>query len=223
MEPLSIAASFIAMGQAIAAIPKIIAILRSATELGYELAGLLNELATLQAIQLSVEDSITALSGADHLYQIGRPETQLLLRTRNDLTDLVDGLQTLAERCSRKLGEHGLPRPNHLKLLWKSKDINRLRERARTICIHINLALSQISLVSQVTQTKLLLEIHSVTVPSTLPLREVQQAIQTLSSIQSLPDSTSSSAVLDCDVPSSMVTDKKAERIPLPAGAPRGF
>ncbi|KAF5863276.1 hypothetical protein ETB97_010398 [Aspergillus alliaceus] len=170
MEPLSIAASFIAMGQAIAAIPKIIAILRSATELGYELAGLLNELATLQAIQLSVEDSITALSGADHLYQLGRPETQLLLRTRNDLTDLVNGLQTLAERCSRKLGEHGLPRPNHLKLLWKSKDITRLRERARTICIHINLALSQISLVSQVTILGIGASLH-IKVPRVIPLK----------------------------------------------------
>lgn len=46
MEPISIAASFIALGQAVGMVPKFVKILRSTTHLGDELASLLNEVSS---------------------------------------------------------------------------------------------------------------------------------------------------------------------------------
>ncbi|KIW28409.1 uncharacterized protein PV07_08076 [Cladophialophora immunda] len=156
MDGLSTIGSIIAIAQAIGAIPSIIKTLDRFVHTKRELAGLLNELYTLQLLRLAVEDTGKLFSAADNPGELAIPEPPLLSRARTSLDKIITELRLLADRLERQSTLH------RLKFILCSRKIAQLQADARAIRENLHLALSQMALLSQHAHGKMLLEVHSI-------------------------------------------------------------
>ncbi|KAH6888502.1 hypothetical protein B0T10DRAFT_55492 [Thelonectria olida] len=210
MDPISLAASLIAIGQGIAAIPKIVEALRSSMHLSGELASLMNELSTLQALQLEVQTNAALLGQTGNLEQINTPESPLLQSARKSLKELILELNSLLDKC-RKASKDGKVTPKRLKFFWYSKKLSQLSDASRVIRQDIQSAMISMSLLSHHGQGRLLLEIRAITTSAVQETREGVTELRRLITAEQSADNgiTTDSPGLE-DTPSEPGTDNVA-------------
>ncbi|KAK3935506.1 hypothetical protein QBC46DRAFT_453439 [Diplogelasinospora grovesii] len=182
MDVISVAASVIAIGQAIGAIPKIVDAIRTFAHVNDELAALLNE-----ALRLSIQNSVDVLSPANSVPALAVPEPPLLASARHDFQILIGDLQNLTRRASASAIEVHVAVEENLPTEREGK--SDLHEH--TGCIES--ALSVIPTVGPLlssklnTHGKLLLEIHAITTASCkalqADLRDIREQLQSSSTV----------------------------------------
>ncbi|KAI8633123.1 hypothetical protein F5Y19DRAFT_490311 [Xylariaceae sp. FL1651] len=99
MEVIGAIASFIAIGQAIGTVPKIVATLRSLTGASAELHALAEELEYLHLVHEHMSDNIKLVSGEHSHALLKVKEPPLLQRLRSDLELTIHQLEELAAAC----------------------------------------------------------------------------------------------------------------------------
>ncbi|KAI1176610.1 hypothetical protein F4777DRAFT_546156 [Nemania sp. FL0916] len=126
MEVISVIASFVAIGQAIGTVPKIINTLRVFTNASDEIEALINELEGLYGFYQLMKENIDLFSGEHNPFPLRVDEPPNLKLVRKDMEILVAELQGMADWCLTNNG-------NNLKvskLRWwrKRNHVARLRE-----------------------------------------------------------------------------------------------
>ncbi|KAI0437087.1 hypothetical protein F4803DRAFT_175579 [Xylaria telfairii] len=129
MEVIGAIGSFIAIGQAIGAAPKIINALRSFTNASKELAALIDELEHLYVFYEYLRENVDLFSGEHNPSILRVQEPPYLKLVRKDVESLIVELQELVDSCLTEAG-------NSLtasKLRWwrKRRDVARLRDECR--------------------------------------------------------------------------------------------
>ncbi|KAI8623303.1 hypothetical protein F5Y19DRAFT_493107 [Xylariaceae sp. FL1651] len=100
MEVIGAIASFIAIGQAIGAVPKIANTLRSFTKASNELAALVEELDCLVLFNQYTKENISLFSGEHNSSHLKVKEPPYLEQARIRIESLIRELQRLAESCT---------------------------------------------------------------------------------------------------------------------------
>ncbi|KAK9421788.1 hypothetical protein SUNI508_05389 [Seiridium unicorne] len=166
MEVVGAAASFIAIGQALAAIPKLIRTIQAVANTRQELNELLFELEILGALYDEVEMCFELIRSDDSINNIVANEPAYIKRLKSELLGLLSQLQPLAKDCEVAVQQR-LSKRIRAKWIWEKSKITGLCERARRIQGYLQSAMSILafhaSRQEQRSQTKLLVEIHAVT------------------------------------------------------------
>lgn len=143
MDPLSIAASVIALTQASGAIGKSLAFLHSLCHIPDDFCNLVNEVSTLQAVLEQVKD---ALKQCDHgepkMPSILALELNTMKALKDDLNEAVGGLDALCSRLdatSKSLDEAGRTRISKRMWLREKSNIAKIRTRTNTAREHLTL------------------------------------------------------------------------------------
>ncbi|KAI0449491.1 hypothetical protein F5B21DRAFT_46870 [Xylaria acuta] len=126
MEVVGAIASFIAIGQAIGATPKIVKTLRSFTNASKELAALIGELECLYVFYEHLKGNIDLFSGEQNPALLRVEEPPYLKLVRKDLESLVVELQGLADSCLTE-GANIL-KASRLRWWRKRRDVAKLRD-----------------------------------------------------------------------------------------------
>ncbi|KAK4211536.1 ankyrin repeat-containing domain protein [Rhypophila decipiens] len=172
MEVVGAVASFIAIGQALAAVPSIVDILKALPTARMELIVLSNEFETLRATHADVSSLLDMLSD-----QLKAAEEQdldatvvidpaLLRRTEAELMALVSDLGQLISSCQSAPSNLGKSTVKRIKWLGSRGKILKLTERARDIRLGLQQAMASLSLRYHIGHTKMLLEIRRAVGPS---------------------------------------------------------
>ncbi|KAK3683416.1 hypothetical protein B0T22DRAFT_519327 [Podospora appendiculata] len=168
MDVLSAIASVIAIGQALQALPKIVDALRSLAEVKGELAGLLNELSTLQALHSQIQQVMDEFRSAHRsLLKNANAEIELLVR---DLEKLAQGLRYREFKVIKRATDT-------IKWKWSKGKVATLYARARRCRDDLHMAMSMLLMFGQSTGNRLLLEVHAVT---TISMPELHRGIQAI-------------------------------------------
>ncbi|KAI3316470.1 hypothetical protein HD806DRAFT_458195 [Xylariaceae sp. AK1471] len=167
MEVVGAIASFIAIGQALAAVPKIIGIVRTVSNFREELQDLIFELEILVARYDHTKETLNLFSPVTGSTQVifaeEEPYYMKILRTK--LESLLQDLNVLARDCQR-LSEES---QGHLKSFraawpWKRQKVLHLYNQARTIQIHMESAARMLMVRTLHTHSRLLSQIHNAVV-----------------------------------------------------------
>lgn len=106
MDALSTIASLIAVGQALAAIPGIIDILRSIAQTRQELLQLVNDVELLNSLGILIRETIDNLDDDSKAkFRIPQLSENLIDRVRTDLASIVTELEELAHKCQPQRGQ----------------------------------------------------------------------------------------------------------------------
>ncbi|KAM0806542.1 hypothetical protein AB5N19_06878 [Seiridium cardinale] len=166
MEVVGAAASFIAIGQALAAIPKLVHTIQAVANTRQELEELLFELEIIGALYDEVETCFELIRSDDSLNNIVANEPAYIKRLRFELLGLLSQLQPLAKDCEVAVQQR-LSKRIRAKWIWEKSKITGLCERARRIQGNLQSAMSILAIHAswqeRRSQTKLLVEIHAVT------------------------------------------------------------
>ncbi|KAI1772707.1 hypothetical protein F4818DRAFT_136938 [Hypoxylon cercidicola] len=130
MEPISAIASFIAIGQALAATPKIFRVLCSLVEVRQEVTQLLHEIAMLDELWNRIKQ-IKNIPDDDPTARFSVPRAHLLQVIETDLGSIVTQLEELAEKFQRGTKENGKLKVDRVKWLLKRREIASLSKRAK--------------------------------------------------------------------------------------------
>ncbi|KAK0739112.1 hypothetical protein B0T21DRAFT_361968 [Apiosordaria backusii] len=143
--------SFVAIGQALGAVPKIINALRSITEARDDLMFLVNELETLRATNAKVErlrrifapssqplDMQPTERRGENDLSVSADDVSLIQKAESELKGLVSDLQCLHDSC---VDGKNIKR---VKWIWNKKKVAQLCERARSIRTHLQFVVSTI-------------------------------------------------------------------------------
>ncbi|KAI1874632.1 hypothetical protein JX265_004840 [Neoarthrinium moseri] len=168
MDGVSAVASFIAIGQALAAIPKVVKAVQAFANTREELEELLFELDILAALYEDVQMCFGLIAADDLPNVIAPKEPAYIERIKKELNRLLGQLEELAKQCPSEDNGQRLSKTMRIKWVWKKEDITRLCERARRIKDHLKSAMDMLafrqSLQERRIQNTLILEMHSVTV-----------------------------------------------------------
>ncbi|KAK3998309.1 hypothetical protein QBC44DRAFT_314203 [Cladorrhinum sp. PSN332] len=194
MEVVGAIASFVAIGQALNSLPKIVDILRSIPESQRELMFLLNELETLRATHAKIEEILGEVpeNGSDsQSFPISEIDALQLEASKTEVESLMSDLHCLCEKCIVRANGSSEPRVKRRNWFWKRAKAKQLLERAQGIRTKLQLVMADISLnrsqlINHHSNIVVKLEIHHISYPSTeRHLGEARNAIQpaTLDSI----------------------------------------
>ncbi|KAI1460114.1 ankyrin [Annulohypoxylon moriforme] len=164
MDVISAIASFIAIGQALAATPKIIDILKSVAEARQELLQLVNDVELLNSFGILIRETMDNLDN-DSKDKFRIPQLTFLLveRVRADLASIVPQLEKLADKCQQQGGKgNGRMKLSRLKWLQHRNQIALLSERARKNCNDLQTVLSLSSFFALTSHGKMIIDIHTV-------------------------------------------------------------
>ncbi|KAI0883859.1 ankyrin [Annulohypoxylon maeteangense] len=167
MDVISAIGSFISIGQALAAIPKIIDIFRSVVEARQELLQLVNDVELLNSLGIFIRETMDNLDN-DSKAKFRIPQLSFLLaeRVRADLASIVPRLEELAHKCQQ--GGKGKGKGNsqtkitRLKWLHHKSQIASLSERARKNCNDLQTILSLSSFFATTAHGRMIIDIHTV-------------------------------------------------------------
>lgn len=141
MDPLSITASIIALGQAVASTGTVLRTVRSFVNAPAEFLALLNDLTSLQAVVEDIKSSCEAIE-AGSTSSISK-NLKTLEALEQDLRQIYSDLTKLAEKFIAGLrgrNRNGLPRISNFKWFKEKDNIKQLRERARDLQLRLALA-----------------------------------------------------------------------------------
>ncbi|KAI0383634.1 hypothetical protein F5Y04DRAFT_29247 [Hypomontagnella monticulosa] len=184
MEVLGGISSFIAIGQGVAAIPKIIKAVRIVAQSRKELQDLIFELEILVARYDHTKESLSLFApiagGAQLIVTQEEPYYMKILRTKLDM--LLEELQELAKDC-QALSEESSP---HIKSFratwtWKRQKVLRLYEQVRMVQGHLDSATRIFMDRTLHNQSKLLSQIHNAIVNNP-PIPQETQTENTIDS-----------------------------------------
>ncbi|OTB07464.1 hypothetical protein M426DRAFT_251705 [Hypoxylon sp. CI-4A] len=170
MEPISAIASFIAIGQALAATPKIIDTLQSLVHARREVLELLNQVERLNTFGIVIRESIDSLRNGDNSRtgpQVPPSALPLLVSVQNELGSIVSQLDEFTDKCHRKAKESDRTKIKRGNWFWYRKKITRLTKEAKKHSDDLQLVLSLISSFSSAANGRLLVDIHTVVVTQT--------------------------------------------------------
>ncbi|KAK4201129.1 hypothetical protein QBC40DRAFT_63823 [Triangularia verruculosa] len=184
MEVIAAGASFVAIGQALGAVPKMVEMLRSVKEARSDLGLLLNELETLRATHVEMEALKRRLDPPpepSNLQTSGVKEESIILSAEmarsfdtaaHELETLLSELDGLYKSCA--VGAD----IRRIKWIWNKKKVTQLCERARSIRLHIRMVISDIS-VKEAHDTchKMRLEIQSLFIQNQFVAAQTQFSI----------------------------------------------
>ncbi|KAH8650095.1 hypothetical protein BX600DRAFT_106076 [Xylariales sp. PMI_506] len=174
MEAVGAVASFIAIGQAFAAIPSVIQTIRSVCNAREELLELVFELEMLTELYSDVQLCLEMLASETSplLAQAERPYIRIL---RTELDRLMDQFKTLAKDCQVATDEKHVPKDIRAKWLWQKSKIAALCDRVCRIKGNLESAMNALAFRQSLSQNKLLLEIHTFTRhTSSLPRQQLK-------------------------------------------------
>ncbi|KAI1212510.1 ankyrin [Annulohypoxylon truncatum] len=163
MEVISAIGSFIAIGQALAAIPKIINTLRSVVKARQELLQLLNDVELLNSFGTFIRETMVDLDEESKTkLRIPQLGLSLIERVRVDLESVVPQLEDLCRAC--QLGRKGNSPMKVARIQWfrHRKRIISLSERARKNCTDLQTILSLTSFFASTVQGRMIIDIHTV-------------------------------------------------------------
>ncbi|KAK3320600.1 hypothetical protein B0T19DRAFT_430009 [Cercophora scortea] len=180
MDVVSAVASVIAIGQALGALPKIVDTLRSLAEVKGELAGLLNELSTLQGLHSQIQQVMDEFRSAHRSMPAAVPEGAMsLLKNANaEIELLVRDLEKLAQGFRDREFKGSRRVTNTIKWTLKKGKVAALYARARKCREDLHMAMSTLLMFGQSTGNRLLLEVHAITTISMPQLHGGIQAIE---------------------------------------------
>ncbi|KAI2472299.1 ankyrin [Annulohypoxylon bovei var. microspora] len=167
MEAIGAVASFVAIGQALAATPKIIDILRSVVEARQELLQLINDVEILNSLGASITKTMSNLDDeSKDKFQIPQSSLLLVERVRVDLASVVLDLEELARKCQRRRNGNSQIKVARIKWFQRRNQIASLSERARKNCNDLQIIMSLTSFSALTAHGNMLMEIHKVVVVS---------------------------------------------------------
>ncbi|WQF86736.1 Putative ankyrin repeat-containing domain superfamily [Colletotrichum destructivum] len=146
MEVVGAVASFIAIGQALAAGRHVVDVLRAIPGIGNELTWLHDEIETLRLV---VEEADMRGTSADE----SLPETPLLKSARLQLREIVADLEGIHKGCVRAVKENGKVKAKKTKWFFQQKQLSECREKARDVRANLLAALQTLQL-KEVKETK---------------------------------------------------------------------
>lgn len=145
MDPLSITASIIAIGQAVVSTGTVIRAVQSFENAPVEFLVLLNDLTSLQAVLEDIKSSCHKIEAAP--VNSGLKNLKTLQALEQDLRHIYAELTKLAEKFVTGINgrtRKGLPRISKIKWLKEKDNIKQLRERSRDVQMRLALAYNAI-------------------------------------------------------------------------------
>ncbi|KAK4206168.1 hypothetical protein QBC37DRAFT_143333 [Rhypophila decipiens] len=188
MDPLSAAASAIALLQAAAAIGKGIKTIRSFGRAPAELCSLLNELTTLQALSSQFEQDIRRLKDDSCLLSDKHNASLFnLSRVHQELSATVEQLESLVERfirSSKGLNKHGQYRIPPIRWQLERANVLQLCKTAERTRENLTAIMTSIQLTTSMEQSKLILRVEQSFAVSARHLdRTVQKSSELVSEV----------------------------------------
>ncbi|KAH6646574.1 hypothetical protein BKA67DRAFT_611172, partial [Truncatella angustata] len=167
MEVVGAAASFIAIGQALASIPKLISIIQTVANTRKELAELSFELKVLTALSNDVQNCIDILLSESLPNGIRPTEPAYIQQSESELEGLLLDLKKLAADCETALRQDPFRKlGTKLKLAWQKSKIKDLCSRARRIFGYLEKAMIILAMRASIYEknwhTKVLFEAHAI-------------------------------------------------------------
>ncbi|KAI1475234.1 ankyrin [Daldinia eschscholtzii] len=164
MEVISAVASFIAIGQALAATSKIIDALQSLFGAKHEIVQLLNDVDVLRSFGDILRDTIQHLPEADAEARFSVPKTTypLVKRIEEDMILIVSKLEDLCRACQEEGTNKDQTKVSRVKWLLYKRKITSLTERVKRNREYLQLVLSCTSLFASTSNGMMLLDIHTV-------------------------------------------------------------
>lgn len=165
MDALSTIASLIAVGQALAAIPGIIDILRSIAQTRQELLQLVNDVELLNSLGILIRETIDNLDDDSKAkFRIPQLSENLIDRVRTDLASIVTELEELAHKCQPQRGQ-GNTQAKVSKFKWfkHKKQVTSLSQKASKNCADLQTILNLTSFLTLTSHGKMIIDIHTVT------------------------------------------------------------
>ncbi|KAI1804769.1 ankyrin [Daldinia bambusicola] len=169
MDVVSAVASFIAIGQAIAAMPKVIDALQSLFGARREIVQLLNDLEVLKAFGDILRDTIQCLPEANAEARLSVPKTTypLVKRIEKDMSLVVSQLEDLCRACQQEGKKPDQIKAARIKWLWYQRKIATLNRKVKENRECLQLILSCTSLCASTSHGKILLDIHTIVTTQT--------------------------------------------------------
>ncbi|KAI1463661.1 ankyrin [Daldinia caldariorum] len=214
MDVVSAVASFIAIGQALAATPKIIDALQSLFGARREIVQLLNDVEVLKAFGDILRDTIQCLPEADADARLSVPKATypLVKRIEKDMSLVVSQLGDLCRACQQEGKKQDHIKVARVKWLWYQRKIASLSRKVKENRECLQLILSCTSLYASTSHGKMLLDIHAIvtTQPQQTPfaLPPSQFATQESHDSESIK-----CAIADDDTSESIENTRKQSRI----------
>ncbi|KAI0173607.1 hypothetical protein GGR52DRAFT_394903 [Hypoxylon sp. FL1284] len=162
MDPISAIASFIAIGQALAAAPKIIDALSSVIKVRQEVLDLLNEIEILHGLGRHIREAVANFPSDDTTGSFSTPKSRLIKSVEDDLVSTVAQLQELAQKCRRETKDVDQLKVNRLRWFLKRGKIADLSKRVKRNREHLQEILTCESSLTLASHTKMLVEIHAI-------------------------------------------------------------
>ncbi|KAK6952417.1 hypothetical protein Daesc_006954 [Daldinia eschscholtzii] len=164
MEVISAVASFIAIGQALAATPKVIDALQSLFGAKHEIVQLRNDVEFLKSFGDILRDTIQHLPEADAEARFSVPKATypLVKRIEEDMILIVSKLEDLCRACQEEGKKKDQTKVARVKWLWHRRKIASLTERVKRNRESLQLVLSCTSLFALTSHGMMLLDIHTV-------------------------------------------------------------
>ncbi|KAI0126077.1 hypothetical protein BJ170DRAFT_459583 [Xylariales sp. AK1849] len=163
MEVVGATASVIAIGQALAAIPKIIRAVQSIANVREELHDLLFQLDILTSMYDEVQRCFDQALSDQSPGPFDQKEPAYIQRLRSELDGLLTKLPILARDCQMVEAERRLPTTVRAKWVWKKQKVTDLCDKARRIQGYLQSAIQMLAFRQSLTQNRLLVEIHAFT------------------------------------------------------------
>ncbi|KAK2760992.1 hypothetical protein CKAH01_16442 [Colletotrichum kahawae] len=138
MEAIGIAASFIAIGQALLAGRHVVNLLQEIPKIGTELASLNNEIESLRAAVEAANTQGMKFRDDD----IEGPDLRL---ARGQITDIAKRLERIHLKCTQ-IGQNGKIKPRMTRWFLMQKELQECRDKARDARSALQLALITLNL-----------------------------------------------------------------------------
>ncbi|KAI0101466.1 hypothetical protein F4776DRAFT_500275 [Hypoxylon sp. NC0597] len=199
MEVVGAIASFVAIGQALAAAPKIIDALRSLVEVRQEFLDLLNEVELLNSFGKLIRERIDELSNDDSM-----PQPTLLRSVASDLALIVTQIEDLTRDCQAGWKKNGQFKIARLRWLKYRRRLAYLTEKAKKNREYLQLIFSFTSLCASTSNGKMILDIHTIVTTQTASQTVLPDPSQSMSqenrSSDTLQGSNDGTEVIDEDI-----------------------
>ncbi|KAH9884713.1 hypothetical protein F4778DRAFT_762362, partial [Xylariomycetidae sp. FL2044] len=162
MEVIGAVASFIAIAQAVAAVPKISKVLKSIAKAQSELGELARELDRLHGYCEVVAENINLITNK-RSPSLSIEEPPHLVDIRTELKDFVQELETILHQCSLQEDSDTGRKLERLKWLFKKKKAKQLRDQCDRIRGDLESLYRMFSDQAMLKQGDVFLEVHTVT------------------------------------------------------------
>ncbi|KAI1080540.1 ankyrin [Whalleya microplaca] len=178
MEVIAGIASFIAIGQALAATPKIIEVLISLANSKQEVLILLNELEVLNSLGIRMREIVQHSPAHDPASTLQRSQLLLLDNIETDLSSVISELRKIANKFQRAGDQNDEGKASRLKWLRYRPKIASLSARTRKSRERLQSIMSHIYLSTIMSYGKMIVEVHTVVTTHAPPTRTRQALLQ---------------------------------------------